>query len=297
MADATRRSHACQINCYFNFCACYALPAMLCCSRQACLYAAFLSEWMAPSSIINYLSALWRHHRAKGLPSYSSSYLLQQTIKGIRRSYTRSHTSRLPLSPGDLGLLFKELNTLLPEDLIFWSATTLAFRALLRCAHYTSSSHTLKWRDVTIYPDHLILVLRTSKTDQFSDCPHRIVINSSPGSPLCPVSWLSELLRVFHPQESHAIFCLPSRTGLVPITASWYNFRLKVLAAKVGLDSSRVSAHSLRHGGASFMSTLGCDIADIRARGSWASSAIFRYLHHSDDTLRVKDRLVSNYFY
>ena len=165
MAKSTKKSHTCQINCYFNFCSRYKLPVIPCYPRQACLYAAFLSEWMAPSSVVNYLSAIWRHQRAKGFRSYSSDYLLQQTIRGIRRSYKRARPHRLPLSPADLKLMFRGLNTLLPEDLVFWAATTLAFRALLRCAHYTHSSHTLRWQDVYFYPGHLILVLRTSKTD------------------------------------------------------------------------------------------------------------------------------------
>ena len=297
MAASTRKAHTCQINCYSNFCSRYGLVAFPCNPQQACLYAAFLSEWMAPSSIINYLSAIWRRQQSLNFPSHASHYLLRQTLRGIKRSLNRRRPPRLALSTLDLHQLLGALNTLLPEDLIFWSATTLAFRALLRCSHYTRSSHTLCWGDISMFPDHIILVLRTSKTDQFSEFPHRIIINSSPGSRLCPVFWLWELLRVFHPSSSDPIFCIPTPTGLVPISSSWYNGRLKNIAAKLGLEHSRISSHSLRHGGASFMSALGCDIMDIRARGSWASSAIFRYLHHSDLTLKEKDFSISQKFY
>ena len=268
-----------------------------CSPQQACVYAAFLSEWMSPSSIINYLSAIWRHQQILGYPSYASDYLLQQTLKGIKRSFNRSRPQRLPLSTANLHQFLRCLNTLLPEDLTFWAATTLAFRALLRCSHYTRSRHTLRWQDVTMFPDHIILVLLSSKTDQFSEKPHRVVLNSSPGSPLCPVFWLGELYRAFHPSASDFVFCNLSPSRPTPITSSWFNLRLKDIAARVGLDHTRVSSHSLRHGGASFMSALGCDIIDIRARGSWASSAIFRYLHHSDPSLKEKDLLVSKKFY
>ena len=155
----------------------------------------------------------------------------------------------------------------------------------------------LRWRDVTLFADHLILVIQTSKTDQFSDHPHRIVLNLSPGSRLCPVFWLSEIARVFKPLGPQPLFCLPSPEGLTPILSTWFNQRLKDLASCAGLDPSVISSHSLRHGGASFMLALGCDIIDIRARGSWASSAILRYLHHSDSSLRSKDLLVSSRFY
>ena len=294
LAASTRRSHRSQLQCYSRFCERYTLSAFPCLPRQACLYAAFLSEWMAHASIVNYLSAVWHHQLALGFPSYSSDFILTQTLRGIRRSFSRHRPTRLPLSVPQLLSLFQEINTLLPQDLTFWAAVTLAFRALLRKCHYTSSCHMLLWQDISIYPDHLALVLRSSKTDQFSSNPHRVLLNSSPGSALCPVFWLSELARIHHPSELDPVFRIPVPGGLVPISSAWFNKRLKTLSALIGLDPSIISSHSLRHGGASFMASLGADIADIRARGSWASSAIFRYLHHSDDTLRAKDALVSS---
>ena len=255
---------------------------------------AFLSEYMAHASIVNYLSAVWHRQLSLGFPSYSSDFILVQTLRGIRRSLSRQRPSRIPLSKLHLLSIFQELNTLLPADLTFWAAVTLAFRALLRKCHYTSSCHMLCWRDVSLYPDHVILVIRSSKTNQFSSSPHRVVLNSSPGSKLCPVFWLSELARAHNPCEVDPVFRIPIPGRLAPITYRWFNYRLKELASAIGLDSALVSSHSLRHGGASHMASLGADIADIRARGSWASSAIFRYLHHSDETLRAKDALVSS---
>ena len=249
---------------------------------------------MAHASIVNYLSALWHHQLSLGHPSHSGDFIVKQTLRGIRRSLSRRTSPRLPLSISNLHSIYQELNTLLPCDLTFWAAVTLGFRALLRKCHYTMSRHVLLWGDVSIYPDHLILVIRSSKTDQFSSAPHRVVLNASPGSVLCPVRWLAELARAHNPREQDPIFRVPVMGGMVPISYQWFNDRLKALCSQIGLDSSTVSSHSLRHGGASFMASLGADIIDIRARGSWASSAIFRYLHHSDDTLRAKDALISN---
>ena len=294
LASSTRRSHRSQLQCYSRFCSRYELPEFPCPPLQACLYAAFLSEWMAHASIVNYLSALWHHQLSLGFPSYSLDFTLVQTLRGIRRSLSRMRPARLPLAVAHLHSIYQNINTILPSDLTFWAAITLAFRALLRKCHYTSSIHMLLWQDIALYPDHLVLVIRSSKTDQFSSAPHRVVLNASPGSELCPVFWLTVLSRTHNPHERDPVFRIPITGGLVPITYSWFNNRLKALAASIGLDPSVVSSHSLRHGGASFMASLGADIADIRARGSWASSAIFRYLHHSDQTLRTKDALISS---
>ena len=248
---------------------------------------------MAPSSIANYISALWSHHRGLGLESHASDYRLQQTLRGIKRLGRSGRVPRHPLSLEDLKSLFATLNTILPDDLVFWSAVTLAYRSLLRKGHYTPSPHALRWRDVSIYPDHLVLIIPSSKTDQFSNNPHRIVLNSSPGSCLCPVKWITELSRAHSPLESDMLFRLPRPGGFIQMDYHWFNARLKQAASSIGLSPVAVSSHSLRHGGASFMASLGSPMMDIRARGGWSSAAIFRYLHHSIDSLRTMDKLIS----
>ena len=248
---------------------------------------------MAPSSISNYVSALWSHHRGLGLESHALDYRLQQTLKGIRRLGRHGRIVRHPFSLEDLKSIYATLNTILPNDLVFWSAVTLAYRSLLRKCHYTPSPHTLRWRNVSIYPDHLVLIIPSSKTNQFSSNPHRIVLNSFQGSYLCPVKWITELSRAHSPLEDDFIFRLPHPGGFVPMDYAWFNTRLKLAASNIGLSPVSVSSHSLRHGGASFMASLGSPMMDITARGGWSSSAIFRYLHHSIDSLRSMDKLIS----
>ena len=252
---------------------------------------------MSPASISNYISAVWSHQRSLGMEAYSSNYILSLVLRGIKRLSHSQRKPRHPFSKQDLFLLFQEINTLLPSHLTFWCIITLAFRALLRKCHYTPSPHTLRWRDISIYPDYLSLTLPSSKTDQFGSRPHRIILNSTPGSPLCPVYWLRELARVQKPLESDFIFRIPIPGALIPVPYLWFSQRLKNFSSAIGLDPAVVSSHSLRHGGASFMSALGSDIIDIRARGSWASSAVFNYLHHSDETLRSKDNLIASQLY
>ena len=228
------------------------------------------------------------------LPSFASDFRLKRTLRGIQRLGRPGRGSCYPISIQELESIFQELNTLLPLDLAFWSAVALAFRALLRKSHYTYSCHTLLWRDVSLYPDHIVIRINTSKTDQFASKSHKILLNSSPGSILCPVSWLTELARVQNPMESDFLIRVPGPNGLAPISYRWFNYKLKALSTAIGLDPSRVSSHSLRHGGASFMSAQGSSLIDIRARGGWASSAVFRYLHHADASLLKQDLLVSS---
>ena len=252
---------------------------------------------MAPASISNYLSAVWSHQRSMGFEAYASDYILSLIMRGARRLHSSSRVPRHAISKQELLLIFEEINSLLPDDLTFWAIITLAYRALLRKCHYTDSIHNLRWRSLSLYPDHLVLTLPSSKTDQFGTNPLKVVLNSSPGSSLCPVRWLNELVAVQHPLEADFIFRTPVLGGLSPVSYHWFNSKLKLVASAIGLSPQTISSHSLRHGGASFMSSLGSDMIDIRARGAWASSAVFNYLHHSVDSLKQKDTLISSNFY
>ena len=249
---------------------------------------------MSPASVSNYLSALWSHHRLLGLPAHQDDFRLKQTLRGIKRLGRPGRDPRHPLSLEDLHAMYSVINTYLPSDLVFWSALALAFRALLRKSHYTPSTHMLYWRDVSLYPDHLVIRIPSSKTDQFGVRLHRVVLNASPHSFICPVHWLHELVKVQHPLEDDPLFRVPLRGRLVPMDYEWFNTKLKHISSLIGLSPVTVSSHSLRHGGASFMASLGSPLMDIRARGGWSSSAIFTYLNHSVDTLRVQDTRISS---
>ena len=248
---------------------------------------------MVPSSIYNCLSAMWGRQQLLGYHPHSNDFRLRHILLGIRRLGHPSRASRWPISLDDLQSMYLEVNTLLPLDLACWTAVTLAFRGLLRKSHYTYSSHTLLWLDVSLYPDHLVIRLRTSKTDQFATHGHRILLNASPGSFLCPVFWVGELARVQKPLESDFLIRVPSLLGLGPLSYPWFNYKLKSVAGSIGLDSAVVSSNSMAME-ASFMSAQGSTLLDIRARGGWASSAVFRYLHHTDSTLLKQDLLVSS---
>ena len=231
---STTRARRSQINCYQNFCEDYHLQPFPCTASQAGIYASFLSGLMAPASISNYISALWAYQRSMGFEAYSSDYVLRLIMRGIRRTHSSSRPPRHPLSKQELLSMFDHLNTLLPDDLTFWAIVTLAFRALLRKCHYTNSIHNLRWRDLAVYPDHLVLVLPSSKTDQFGSKPLHIVLNASPGSPLCPVRWIHELARVHNPRESDFVFRLPRPGGFHAVPYTWFNEKLKLLGSTIG---------------------------------------------------------------
>ena len=293
LASSTLRARTYQLRCYHSFCELYQLTPFPCSPDQACSYAAFLFDKLAPSSVGNYMSAVWYHQQYLGFVSHSHEFRVRMTLRGIMRRGHYTRLSRLPLAPSHLLKFYQLINTLLPEDLLFWSAVTLAFRALLRKSHYTPSPHVLLRSDIQLERGYMIIKIRTSKTDQFGHEPRSIVIGASPGAPLCPVYYVSELCRITNHSPSDLLFSIRGPAGLNPLSYSGFTHKLKALASTSGLDPSLVSPHSLRHGGASFLSALDLPLQDIMCRGNWHSDAVNLYIHDSVPTMLSRDSPVA----
>lgn len=69
----------------------------------------------------------------------------------------------------------------------------------------------------------------------------------------------------------------------------------KKLCLSAGIEG-RFGSHSLRRGGASFMSGVGVPLAEIKDRGMWSSSWIFDYISPSEVQSRRSDSNVAKKF-
>ena len=69
--------------------------------------------------------------------------------------------------------------------------------------------------------------------------------------------------------------------------------RFKEIVVRAGVVGDFAS-HSLRKGGATFMSMSGCSVPEIRARGGWKSDCVDRYIKHPLSHKFEVDKLVAN---
>ena len=82
-------------------------------------------------------------------------------------------------------------------------------------------------------------------------------------------------------------FSVRKKNGSYVQEYSYVNTKLKIQALSLGLPVERVSTHSLRHGGATFLKNLGMSTQDIMKRANWKSNAIYTYLHDSSADFKV----------
>ena len=198
--------------------------------------------------------------------------------RGTRRTLGDAVKQAKPLLPAQLEMIFNVLlNT--PGHTAFRAAVLISFRELLRKAHVTVSSATLRRKDVTFHPWGMLVHVNKSKTIQFCERTVEIPISSSPYKPLCAVHWVKCHFLELEAEPQDAAFRLPSPGGgSVPMKYSVYEDTLKYVCEEAGLQKRDYSSHSLRRGGATFLHMVGASVSEIKERGDWSSDCVYEYL-------------------
>lgn len=259
-----------------------------------CLYIAYLTKQVAYSTICNYISGVWSLHSYLGYPSPAKgTFLVTCAMRGAHRLLGNSVTASEPLSPEQLLQIYGTLNYASNEDLVFWTATVLAYRCLLRKSHYTNSNHMLQVGDVEFTTYGICIHMRSSKTIQYRERVNMIPVVSSPNSLLCPVRWLKIYIKRFG-LKSGPLFV--NHVNVVrPYTYRSYSNRLKLALNDAGIEG-KFTCHSLRRGCDSYLSRLGLPLHDIKNYGDWKSLAVLFYLSDDLSTRLHKDVCIAKSF-
>ena len=269
-----------------------------------CLFAQFLSRsFKSDSSVRNYISGVKALHTLLALPFPATGSELRLVLRGIRRLKSRPPHQAAPITLSLLKDFFSLLDLTQPIDSVFWCLFLMAFYTLARKSNLVASSIAGRRRpnkqilrsDVQLSSAGLLVTFRWTKTMQDGSRPLVVPCVAVPGSILCPVQAFSNMLdRV--PAPSHgAAFVLPHKHGVRPVTYKDFMLVLRCLIASLGLDPSKFSSHSFRHGGTTFAYRSGVPDQLIKVQGDWASDAYTRYLHHSLDSRLVVASLVRDY--
>ena len=248
-APSTNRARAYQAGCYERFCDQYGWDYLPCDSQRISTYIAFLSFFVVYSTILNYLSGLCFYLKARGKSGIDySNFVVRSALNGARRMCGKGRGKSPGLFPKDLLSVYAKLNMCRVNDVVFWCALTLAFRCLLRASNYCKSRHALLCSDLCFVKDGIIVKICSSKTNQFREFVSEIPLFANANSLLCPVAWLKDMLALRRPSSGEMLFKIFCKGRLVPMSASWFNAKLRKLG-----QIRNASSHGLRRGGATFM--------------------------------------------
>ena len=203
---------------------------------------------MVFSSISNYLSGLSHFLKSNGQPGVDySDFKIKQILRGARRTCPKGRGQAKAILPDDLMKMYLCIDILSIDDLVFWGAVALAFRALLRASNICGRIHGVKIVDLIFVGEDLHVMVKTSKTNQFAEYLSKIVIVKS-DSVLCPIYWIKELIRLSNPTPSDYLFRRLVRGRWRRMSYTWFNTKLASITTTAGLGAG-YSTHSLRRGG------------------------------------------------
>jgi site-specific recombinase XerD len=240
--------------------------------------AAYIAECagrLKVGSIQRRLNAIAEAHKATGIDSPTSSGMVRNTLKGIRRTLGTATVQKAPALTADIRAMVEASDACLigARDR---AIVLLGFAGAFRRAEIVGLDVT----DLAFGRDGLTVTLRRSKTDQEAQGRNvGIPYGSNPET--CPVRTLQAWLEqagiadgpLFRSLNRHSRV-QPGRLSPVDVARI-----VKKLAHRAGLDPARYAGHSLRAGHATSAAASGASERSIMAQtGHRSVQMVRRYI-------------------
>jgi hypothetical protein len=253
-----------------------------------CWMAAFFARSAGYKTVCNYLKAYKYFLKCQGwdIRLWSQWALLPRVLKGIRRVKGDESKSKLAITP-DMLLAIVHVLPAGDKFLAVWAAMLVGFFAFLRKSHLCVEGASLSWADSLLLRKHVTLVpskycivvsVASSKTIQFRERVHDIVIQGVPGHLLDPYFWVSAFFQAVPAGPDVPAFGYMVAGAYRPLSYATFVSTMKGLLAQVGQDLAQFAGHSLRRGGATFAFQAGVNPLFIRIQGDWNSDAWLLYV-------------------
>ena len=272
---------------FLHFCCTYRLVPLPASPHTVASYASYLACTTSSFQyILNQLNAVRLLHLYDGFSADAlDSFAVSLTKRGLKRLLGTATRQKHPITPAILHQFRQQLSLELPSHAAVWALFCTAFFSFLRKSNLTIASfgsfqpsRHLARRDIKFTESGAILRIRWTKALQHNEGILLIPLPSIPGSALCPVSALLHFFSLVLASLTAPLFCLPTASGLRPLTFSIFSTSLKRLISTIGLDPQHFSPHSFRRGGATFAYQSGIPEHLIKLHGDWRSDAFRAYL-------------------
>ena len=230
------------------------LPAS---SKTINTYAQFLSRYLVPASVRNYLSGVRTLHIFLGLSYvHPEDFLLQLELRGIARSHPHVPVRAKPITPQVLSDFHKLMYNSSLHSAV-WSCCLLLFYTMARLGSILPSSQStpksvfLTKDRINFCKEGLLVTLIHTKTIQFGrrrlHIP-RLKIDSV----LCPVAADARTQQFFGVFSYTPAFVFMEDGAIKWLTASIFINTFRAVLARGGYKASAFTGQSFRRGGATW---------------------------------------------
>lgn len=298
LAASTLGAYADALKYVVRFLLAYGLLAYLWCPNEwvVCWMAAFFARSAGYKTVCNYLKGYkyWLKTNGWDVGVWQKWVLLPRVLQGIRRVKGDGAKPKQAITPEILLAIVR----ILPAGdkfLAVWVAMLVGFFAFLRKSHLCVEGASLTWSAALLLRKHLVLVpskycilvtVTCSKTIQYQQRTHTILIQGVPGHLLDPYFWVSKYLCLVPAGPEQPAFGYVVDGAYVALSYSVLLSTMKSLLARVGQQPEKFAGHSLRRGGATYAYQCGVNPLFIRIQGDWNSDAWLLYVGLSHEQKR-----------
>lgn len=231
-----------------------------------------MAQTKKPATVRRYLAAISKLHAAAGLPSPTREEIVRLAVRRMNRTRGTRQDQAMALGWDAARRMIAGSGTGHLIDLRDIALLLLAYDTLARRSEIVA----IDVEDVTVADDgNGTVLLRRSKTDQEGAGDVRFLAAAT-------IQAIHKWQRAAGIEQG-AIFRSVSKGGRVGgrISARDVSRIFKKMAARVGIDISRVSGHSARIGASQDMAAAGLGLVEIMQSGGWKSPAMVgRYTEH-----------------
>lgn len=248
--------------------------------ESVCLFVAWLSISNLYSSIRTTMSGvkyLWTSFGV--LPDVAQWDTYQRVMRGLRRQKGGKPNRKHPISPQDLMFFMTRIDAGANFGAAMRACMLITWWGMLRKSNTTVGNSNLLDTgasicrcDVEINETEWLVLLniRKSKTNQFRDRVHKIVLQGHKGHVLDPVEALLQHLQLNRPGPAQALFSFVEKDQRFQMTHNMLVTVTKILFQCQGGDPAAVAGHSYRRGMATTAFRAGVPDALMQQHGDWA---------------------------
>lgn len=244
-ASSTRRAYLTDTTRFASWCATRGLTSIPASPETVANFLSFLARDFKVATIERNLAAISVGHRKLGFESPRRYEIVREVMRGIRRDLGVAPIKKAPVLVGDLRALVKTTKAAGIKGARDRALMVLGFAGAFRRSELVA----LDVSDLAFTGEGLEITLRRSKADQ-EGAGAKIGIPYGSYPQTCPVrvtkAWLDAACigegPLFRPVNRHGQVAIRRLSGKAVASV------LKVLAANIGLDPTKLGAHSLRAG-------------------------------------------------
>jgi integrase len=242
---------------------------------------------LAPATIKNYLSSCKAKFKQAGLPVVNfNSNLVKLALKALYKAKNSNFKPKHIIT----NVQFEQLVVVMqhhPLYLFYKLALLLGFLGMLRISNVANISFRqfnlnkhLSRGDITINSNGLQILLKWTKTLQNYTQGATISLPAIPNSNLCPLQTFQLLQQRYPVKNTQPLLSYNVGHNVRLITRSTIQNMLKEAIVRCNIQQN-ITFHCLRRSAASLAFASGVPIEQIKAHGTWASEAVWTYIHSS----------------